>query len=61
VDKVSPYTKIIYKGQELPRLDTDLEFNLVRFEDLTPGNVDYGRLGAQVDKLNSMGCHSLLA
>jgi uncharacterized protein YdaL len=127
VDKISPFNKIIFKGQDLPRLDSDSEYNLVtinvgskctvgayielqqkenkvqapysikcgnfyymaqnpfanffasylvladtlhdllgttvqpslralvRFEDLTPGNVNYNVLRREVDALNKMG------
>ena len=127
VDKITPFNKIIYKGQDLPRLDTDVEYNmvsidvgskctigayielqqkeqpvkapysikcsnfyymaqnpfanffasylvvadtlhdflstkdqpsmraLIRFEDLTPGNVNYEVLRREVDTLNKMG------
>ncbi len=127
VDKITPFNKIIYKEQDLPRLDTDVEYNmvsidvgsqcsvgayielqqkeqlvkapysircgnfyymaqnpfanffasylvvadtlhdflstkvqpsmraLIRFEDLTPGNVNYEVLRREVDTLNKMG------
>ena len=127
VDKITPFNKIIFKEQDLPRLDTDVEYNmvsidvgsqcsvdayielkqkekyvnapysikcgkfyymaqnpfanffasylvvadtlhdflgtkvqpslraLIRFEDLTPGNVNYDVLRREVDTLNKMG------
>jgi uncharacterized protein YdaL len=127
VDRITPFNKIVYKGQDLPRLDSDVEYNivsidvgskcsigatielqqkeqpvkapysiscgnfyymaqnpfanffasylvvadtlhdflgtrvqpsmraLVRFEDLTPGNVNYEMLRREVDTLNKMG------
>lgn len=32
VQTIKPFTNILYKGQRLPRLDTDLEFNMVNIE-----------------------------
>jgi uncharacterized protein YdaL len=32
VDKITPFNKIIYKGQDLPRLDTDVEYNMVSID-----------------------------
>jgi len=32
VDRITPFNKIIYKGQDLPRLDTDVEYNMVSID-----------------------------
>ena len=32
VQTIKPFTNILYKGQRLPRLDSDIEFNMVKFE-----------------------------
>jgi uncharacterized protein YdaL len=32
VDRITPFNKIIYKGQDLPRLDSDVEYNIVSID-----------------------------